>query len=300
MNEEPEFKLEGIAYVKSEVIIIAAQGYDEDLYYREFLGKIIHEFCHFAIHETFGNGFKPYYCDDDESSEKWLRLAEAFELNQTDDFPLINDVFKYDRPKWIDELVVRYPQFHVMHFNDAEKLAKFEISFEDLSIMYKYVEKQFNSEFIKTASLRSVNQKSLLGDKESKLYVNSLEYLVEMEFEGHRQIVKTNQTYLGMKNINDTFKHQYNFKSTFMFIDVDFIENDDNLNMVEDALQCRKISSLIVDCHSSTFSKDADMINKMVQLFETNSVGRIILFFMKVKQFRLRWKLSQSNLTHLT
>lgn len=53
-----EFICEGVTYAHDEQIIIAAKNYQDDEYRNRLKGVIVHEFCHFAVYETFCNGYK--------------------------------------------------------------------------------------------------------------------------------------------------------------------------------------------------------------------------------------------------
>lgn len=289
-SKKPLCKTTGITYVKTEKIIIAAKGYykKRKKNYNKFLGVIIHEFCHFAVHETFGNGFKPYYADDKVAAERWKKLVDQYQSSDLDKFPVMKDLFaSYENEtKWVDELVVRYPQIYVENNGNHGYLKKFKNIFIDLLKIYTEVQNEFKSEKEKTESLRTVNAKTLLGDEESKLNVNSL--VIEKEkainFDANRQIVKTNQTYLVMKYIFNCFKDKLHFKSKFMFIKVKFLE--ENIELIKKALQCKKVTKLIIDCHDEVF-KNQDIQHDLCNLFNSILDGHIILILHSSQVFCL-------------
>lgn len=245
--------VEGITYPKSEVIIIAAKGYDENESYRKFLGTIIHEFCHFAVHEIFGS-FKPYYDDEKDSCvDMWNRLVEECERNLKD-FPMFMDIFKsYEKDKWIDELVVRILEFHVKYEDDQYIMSQFERKDVTLSLVntyMEYVDKQFRHEADKAASLRYINEITSLGDKTSKLHVLDAVVLpVELKFAFSRLVIQTNQTHSIVRYIHRKYYKTFNFKSSFMFVNINILLRDEIFKHVEKALQRRKQSTLIIDGH---------------------------------------------------
>lgn len=282
-DEEPDYILKGITYAKSETIIIAAKGYDKEEAYRKILGVIIHEFCHFAIHEIFGNMFKPFYNDDMLAAEKWEELVVKYESIDLSYFPVIKEVFNYDRTRWVDELIVRFPQNYVEHHNNTEFLSDFEETFSDLRNFYfKCVHGEFESEKEKIASLRSVNDKNFLRSVE--LYKNSSSKNLSIDLNAQRQVVTTNDTSLLTINIYKKFKKKYNFKSTFMFIDMNFLISDENLKIIQKALQCKKVTTLIIDSHNKTFAPKGTRIF-LDSLMESSHCGRITLILHQTHTF---------------
>lgn len=78
----------GLTYAKKGQIYIAAKGYRDERNHKKIQGTIIHEFCHFAIHETFGNEYKPYYAHDESGADKkWEKLVEEYYSRNLEDFP---------------------------------------------------------------------------------------------------------------------------------------------------------------------------------------------------------------------
>lgn len=114
VETEAKIMYSGIKYVKSETIFIIAEGYNKKKRYRKFLGRVVKKFCIFSISETFGNGFKPYYEYDAEKEIIWSELVCKYRDIFPSEFQSMNHIFEeISETKWIDELVLQYPQFIV-------------------------------------------------------------------------------------------------------------------------------------------------------------------------------------------
>lgn len=288
---------------KNETIIIAAKGLldgpsvlDGEVS-RKIMGTIIHEFCHFAIFEIFGHS-KPFYNLDkiqissrdnklidltklnEKTKKKFEDLVNLYKQKNWNDYSLIKNVFQdcYEKNNsFAEELVVRFAQFNVEHSGFPDKLKLFKDAVPELSKLYTYfVEEQFKTEKEFTKSLRFINDRSFLGDKKSVLHKDYLNQKVKLGLSRLRFVVKTNQALLAMKSIYLMYSEYENFKSTFMFIDISFIKEEEHLKMIKLALRCQKVSYLIIDGHSDLYSKDAT-IQKLQDLFLSEGSGGIVL-----------------------
>lgn len=70
-----------------------------------------------------------------------------------------------------------------------------------------------------------------------------------------------------------------------MFINVDILEFDENMNLIRLSLQCKKISNLVIDCHSSAYAKPKVRKNLDI-LFEKNFLGRIVIILHEKQNFQ--------------
>lgn len=287
-KKRPEYVVDGITYPRSETIIIAAKGYDKEENYRKFLGLIIHECCHLAIYEIFGS-FKPFYEGENEVYEIWYGLIKECQKNLKE-FPIFRGIFTYEEEIWIDELAVRIPEFHVANELHKSTMQKYE-NITSLSLRntyFTYVDTQFLYEAEKVASLRLVNRKTLLGNEFSKLYEdNSVSTtLFKLNLTFPRQVVKTDQTHQVLRNIFEQFHEKDNFLSTFMFIDVEFLNIDQNVKLTKKALQCRKQTVLIID-GDSIFLDKTSVQNNLCDLFKMTNNGLMVLILHEDQNFEL-------------
>lgn len=281
-----KYIINGVTYAKSEAIIVAAKDYKDNQKYRRFLGTIIHEFCHFAIFEVFGS-FKPYFNSDDGAAmQEWSALIKHCRQSCPKRFPIIKDIFDYPKLNWVDELAVRIPEFYVRHEGDHNTLQQFEEHFTSLNNVYLcYVHQHFDSEAEKVASLRMVNEKTLLGNKNSELHdVNEIS-APELNFTLSRYIIKTYQTKLVMKIIYKNFYKMDNFMSTYMFIDVNFLAVDENVQQIRKSLECKKQSTLVIDGAFNFFVGRRVVQQNLCELFKMPGTGKIVLILHETQNF---------------
>lgn len=281
---------------------------------RELMGTIIHEFCHIAVFETFGSPI-PFYKDQplrnkemndlhEKKRKEWEAIVDNYKSRVWNDFSLINNVFSsknYPNEMFIKELVVRYPQFHVQFDTNDSKLQQFEIAIPELSKIYsEFVEKEFIAQIAYTKSLRYVNGRSYLGDKSSKLKDDPFEQGVSLNLSNFRQVVKTNQTFMAMSKIHNMYKDFENFKSTFMFIDIDFLDINENFKLVEKALTCEKVTYLFIDGFSDSYQICKEKLESLFQ--KARYCGIILILHESQGEFEVGdrilhadWKLFQAS-----
>lgn len=274
-----EYLVEKKSIEGNETILIGSKNYDDPTNYRKFLGVVIHEFSHFAINETFGNNMKPFY-EGDKENEKIIRYAidEYKGTRCSKPFSQLKKMYEfYPESDWVNEIVVNIPQIFVEHNFENDRLKEFEDVFLNLKNLYlTLIDSQFNDEVKKIEALRKVNDKSILIDDNSSFYIDSLNDLVAINFDDRQQTIKTNQTYLVMKNIFRMFYETNNFHSNFMLIEVDFLENDENFELIKIALQCRKVTKLVIDGDSELFMNPCVRENLLL-LLKSDHIGRIVL-----------------------
>lgn len=95
-----------------------------------------------------------------------------------------------------------------------------------------------------------------------------------MDLNAHRQIAKTNQAFLAMINIFDKIRR--NFKSSFMFINVDFLKSDENMLRLEKALSCKKVTNLVINGHDDAYY-DENISEKISNLLNSDHIGNMTL-----------------------
>lgn len=248
------FLLEGITYGRLEQIIIAAGNYEYKKKRNQVKGLIIHEFCHFAVYETFCNDYNAYFENDKEYKTQWLDVINECSSNKEKE-NLIQEVFNYVEEQWPRELVVRYFQYQIQFQFEPRKLENFKSKFPLLcKICETYVYQTFVKEYVKINAVREINKittKNLILSNEKVRDDTGL----KLDLECDVQIIKSAHSKLIVNYIFHKFKKSENFQSKFVFLTVPFLIDSVNYQKFKSAMQRKVRTTFVIDCDNDVFSQ---------------------------------------------
>lgn len=218
-----------------------------------FIGLIIHEFCHFAVYETFCNGYNAYFSNDEEYKRQWkIALDDCFNMRENE--AIIRKVFEdYPENSRLTELVARYFQFQVEYYKDFDKLKEFEKKYPTLcEICEKYVSMNFQAEFEIIQAIREINREILHCCDDSNFKIQAAERknipkLPVISIFSHSKIefVKSNNTALLANHIFFNYNKDKNFRSKFVFLKFDYVIKAENFAKFKKAIK-RKTSVIFI------------------------------------------------------
>lgn len=296
----------GVTHANKGAIVIAVKGLEDPDKQFEVLGVVAHELCHYAMSLVYNNGCNPYF-KHEEPHRKFEEISEYCEKHQFVE-PNISSVFCYDEDKQHGELIARVPHLLALYTNIAKpKLEELKLTFKELFQFYEnetYVD--LNKEIPLMEARRSVRELNELSRllahlESSKLSLKS--ETVDFEFNIEKtSVIRSNCPELSMQSIYKKLSSQDRFKSSYVFIKIKTLKNDNIFQLTAKVHSSCTKPTLIIDCTDEKL----ESIKEIAERLREGEVKERIVFVQAIGSYEhldcqfISFKHSWSDLSNET
>ena len=278
-------------YYRSYIYIGAERLLDNEPNCPKTLGILAHEITHYALDLTYQNYGKPYHDNDLNRQRKFYKILRQCLSNRTDDINIDNIFKNYPENKFPEELVACVPQLKIEHEKNFRYMEKLNNSFKSL---FKFFENDMLNDVDKSCDVLEAEQK-IEELNERCVTLNSLdmsgiqleENAVDVDFDTDEiAIVYSNIPRLTIKAFYDKKTKETNFKSSYIFTNMQVLKNDEIFESLVEAYNLPTKPAVIVDCDEASEGDVEELLHK----FHSKRIYQgIILVINKLKSSNINF-----------